>query len=194
MTSLDLRGDTNTAIVSLGNVYSEKFTKASNFPYTTITRNIAVSHPTNATLAFDQSPFRFDTFGLLLDNVKLYSTDQKVKDTNHIPVATNDTAIIKEDTSVNIKVLANDTDSDKDTLHVMQIAKLPLHGTAYINGDDTITYTPSSRFFGKDGFGYTISDGRRGTAIATVTVSVNHVNHIPIAFNSTSAITTKEVQ
>jgi Bacterial Ig domain len=189
------RGDTNKVVVSLGNLYNENFTLPSNSPFQTIKRNIVVTNPTNASLIFDHydvTPPTFDSFGLLLDNVKLYSADPRVQDLNHAPVATNDTATTNEDTTVDINVLANDTDSDKDPIHVAKITKQPLHGRVYINPDEKLTYGPNSRFFGKDNFTYGIFDSRGGNANGTVFVTVNHVNHLPITVNSTNIATNED--
>ena len=45
-------------------------------------------------------------------------------------------------------------------------------GTAAINPDNTVTYTPPAGFIGGDSFGYTISDGFGGTANANVSITV----------------------
>ena len=101
---------------------------------------------------------------------------------NDAPVATNDTAITAEDTPVTIAVLGNDTDVDGDTL-LVTAASTPPHGSAAINPDGTITYTPVADYNGADGFTYTISDGHGGTASAPVTVTVTAVNDAPVAAN-----------
>jgi hypothetical protein len=53
---------------------------------------------------------------------------------------------------------------------------LPSNGTAVINADNTITYTPNSGFIGIDTFDYTISDGNGGTDTATVSIEVSAAN------------------
>ena len=72
---------------------------------------------------------------------------------------------------VTIDVLANDTDVDDphDMLTVVQFTQ-GSRGTVTANADGTLTYRPNSSFKGTDSFDYTISDGRGGTAEATVTV------------------------
>src|SRR5262249_52884898 len=47
-------------------------------------------------------------------------------------------------------------------------------GSVVLNGDGTITYTPSNSFFGVDTFTYTVSDGKGGSATGTVTLDLNH--------------------
>jgi len=47
------------------------------------------------------------------------------------------------------------------------------NGTAVVNVDNTITYTPPVDFVGTDTLFYTISDGHGGTAQASVTITVS---------------------
>ena len=83
-----------------------------------------------------------------------------------------------------VNVLANDTDADGDILTVTS-AGVPGHGSAVINANGTITYTPASGYTGPDQFGYSISDGRGGTDSATVSVTVSSgggtTNTAPVA-------------
>jgi hypothetical protein len=67
----------------------------------------------------------------------------------------------------------------------------PEHGTAVVNEDNTVTYTPNANYNGSDSFQYTIEDGSGGTATATVTVIVHPVNDAPVA-NPDDAATTIE--
>ncbi len=90
---------------------------------------------------------------------------------NQPPVAQDDVATTAFGTAVTIEVLANDSDPDGDPLTVVSVTT-PANGAAEINADQTVTYTPNAGFSGTDSFGYTISDGREGTASATVTVTV----------------------
>jgi hypothetical protein len=102
---------------------------------------------------------------------------------NSAPTATDDTASANADTPVVISVLNNDSDPDgNNSLTIDSITKQPSSGTATINKNDgTITYTPNSGFTGTDTFEYSISDGNGGTDTAKVTVTVNAVNHAPVA-------------
>ncbi|QOR61544.1 Ig-like domain-containing protein [Sulfurovum sp. ST-21] len=105
---------------------------------------------------------------------------------NHSPVAQNDTATTLEDSSVDIAVLANDSDADGDTLSISAVTS-PANGTAIINGTQ-VTYTPDSDYSGSDSFSYTVSDGIGGTATATVSVTVTAVNDAPVAQNDTATV------
>ncbi len=87
------------------------------------------------------------------------------------PVAVADTASTPAGAPVVIAVLANDSDPDGDPLTVASVIQ-PAHGSAAINANNTVTYSPAAGYSGQDVFGYTISDGRGGTATASVTISV----------------------
>ncbi|GFZ33597.1 hypothetical protein CSC2_41230 [Clostridium zeae] len=97
---------------------------------------------------------------------------------NDVPVAAADTATVSEDGAVKVSVLTNDSDVDRDTLTITSVTK-PAHGTAVINPDGTISYTPDHNYNGTDSFSYTISDGNGGTATTTVSINVNEVNDAP---------------
>ncbi len=71
-----------------------------------------------------------------------------------------------------ISVLANDNPPQSETLDVTSVST-PAHGTALLNADDTVTYTPDSGFTGSDFFTYTVTSPSRGTGSATVYITVN---------------------
>src|SRR5436190_2084372 len=97
-------------------------------------------------------------------------------------MAGHTTAPTAEDTATTIAVLANDSDADGDALTV-SVGSQPAHGTATVNADQTITYTPAANYNGGDTFTYAINDGHGGTATATVNVTVTAVNNAPVAVN-----------
>ena len=104
-----------------------------------------------------------------------------VTEANEAPVAGDDAAATDEDDAVVIDVLLNDTDGDADALVVESLVQ-PVHGTVVNNGTD-VTYTPDADFNGSDNFTYTVSDGQGGTDTATVAVTVNPINDVPLATN-----------
>jgi Bacterial Ig domain/Calx-beta domain len=105
------------------------------------------------------------------------------------PVPQDDFAATPMDVPVTIGVLANDADPDNDTLTV-ESASPGSHGNANVNPDGTVTYTPNGGmgFRGTDSFSYTVSDGRGGSASATVFVMVGGDNSPPVAVDD-SAVT-----
>ncbi|MGH8171781.1 MAG: Ig-like domain-containing protein, partial [Rhodanobacteraceae bacterium] len=99
---------------------------------------------------------------------------------NRVPVALNDTAATAFGVPVNINVLANDSDADRDPLAITGVSA-PANGTASVAGN-AVTYTPAAGFSGTDTFTYSISDGRGGTASASVSVTVApQPNRPPVA-------------
>jgi hypothetical protein len=94
-----------------------------------------------------------------------------VTDANDAPVAIDDTATVNEDGSVTIDVLANDADLDGGSLTLVSVGPAA-HGTAVLEDDGTITYTPNADFFGVDEFTYVVADGQGGSDTATVRVAV----------------------
>jgi len=90
---------------------------------------------------------------------------------NTPPVAANDTATTTINTPVDIQVLANDYDSNTDTLSISAVTVSENDGNVTIV-DNIIRYTPPLDFSGHDSFVYSISDGHGGEANATVTVTI----------------------
>jgi len=70
------RGDRNTVTVTLGNIYSETFTKDSDEPFEKISREIIVSSNTNVKLTFSHTGS--DQYGLLLDDVQLSTQNETI--------------------------------------------------------------------------------------------------------------------
>ena len=95
---------------------------------------------------------------------------------NTAPVANDDTTSTNEDTSVDIAVRANDTDAEGDA--VVSLVGAPSSGTALVNLDGTITYTPALDFNGTATFTYMLNDGEFSDT-AAVSVTVTPVNDEP---------------
>jgi hypothetical protein len=95
-----------------------------------------------------------------------------------VPVAVNDTATTLEDTAVTITVLANDTGVAGGTV---SLVSAPLLGTAAVNPDGTIGYTPRLNAFGTDSFTYRVTVGTQVSNTASVTVTISPVNDAPVA-------------
>ncbi len=104
----------------------------------------------------------------------------------------DDMVVTDEDVALDINML--DNDSDIPGVGVISVTD-PVNGTATVNtngtpsdpSDDTITYTPDPDFSGTDTFTYELtvinSDGTPLTDQATITVTVNNVNDVPVAEN-----------
>ncbi|MCW1925897.1 Ig-like domain-containing protein [Luteolibacter arcticus] len=89
---------------------------------------------------------------------------------NNNPVANADNAATNQNAAVSVPVLANDSDSNGDTL-VIQSVTQPAHGTAAIDGS-SILYTPALNYSGSDSLSYTASDGNGGTATANLAITI----------------------
>ena len=110
-----------------------------------------------------------------------------VSNVNEAPTAVNDTATTDEDQSVRIDVLANDTDPDTERAALtVSVGRQPLNGTASVESDRTITYTPNANFAGENSFTYSVSDGSLSDA-GSVTVTVEAVNDAPTFPSPTAA-------
>lgn len=111
---------------------------------------------------------------------------------NELPVAANDAATVNEDDSVNINVLANDSDIDGELdMTSVMIMTAPQHGTAEVDAlTGSVLYTPNANFHGSDNFTYVVKDDGASTSnAATVEITVVSVNDAPIANNDTVTIT-----
>jgi len=98
------------------------------------------------------------------------------------PLALSDTVATTVETPVTIDVLINDTDPDGDPLAVVAITD-PLNGSAEINPDNTIVYTPNPGFIGTDYFTYIICDNGSpslcDTAYVVITIQPEAVQANP---------------
>ena len=92
---------------------------------------------------------------------------------NLAPIAVDDSRQTVTGNAVIVAVLANDSDPDSDPLTIASVTQ-PAHGTAQIdNVTQRVIYTPAAGYVGADQFTYTVSDGRGGSATATVSITVN---------------------
>jgi hypothetical protein len=107
---------------------------------------------------------------------------------NTLPVAVDDQTSTKENTTVVVNVLANDTDADGDTLTVSQA--VGSFGTVTILADQQLSYTPEVDFAGVDTVVYSVTDGKGGTASAELVVDV-FSNNAPIAVDDVAATNDK---
>ena len=109
-----------------------------------------------------------------------------VEDVNEAPTAVRDTATTNEDESVTIDVLDNDTDPENDTLTVTSVSR-PGKGSATVDSDGTITYTPDANYHGSDSFAYRArdTDGLTSATPATVTLTIDGVNDDPVFASAT---------
>ena len=109
---------------------------------------------------------------------------------NDVPVASNDSVSTDEDTAKVITLGATDSDIPADTL-TYSIVSNSSHGTVTLLGNE-VTYTPDANYNGPDQFSFKVNDGTADSNIATVSITVDSVNDLPIA-NSQSVTTDEDV-
>jgi VCBS repeat-containing protein len=102
------------------------------------------------------------------------AVDITVKDAD--PNANDDSRTTPQNTSVTVDVLANDSNTGPGSLEVAGIPSGPTDGSASVNPDDTITYTPDPGLTSSDTFTYELTDGYGPSESDTATVSISVTN------------------
>ena len=102
------------------------------------------------------------------------------------PVAGDDTASTNEDSPIDIRVTANDTDADGDLVPgTVRVVVPPAAGGATVRAGGTIRYRPDPEFQGQDRFEYEVCDAGGRCDRARVTVSVAADGDRPVAGDDT---------
>jgi hypothetical protein len=99
---------------------------------------------------------------------------------NTPPVAGDDSIERSATTGVKVRLstlLANDSDADGDTL-TPTVSTTSVNGATIRVSGGWVFYTPPAGFTNADSFTYTITDGRGGSAVATVSVTIKVDNSI----------------
>jgi gliding motility-associated-like protein len=105
---------------------------------------------------------------------------------NDAPIANAQTITINEDQSVAITLTGSDVDGDPLTY---SIVANPTNGT--LSGTaPNVTYTPNSNYNGSDSFTFKVNDGTVDSNIATISITINAINDVPVANNL--SVTTPE--
>jgi len=127
-----------------------------------------------------------DTFTYTLNGGDSATVSMTVNCVDDPPVAVDDSATINEDSPATaISVLANDTDTDGGPKTITSRTQ-PANGNVVITGGGTgLTYQPNSNYCGPDSSTYTLNGGDS----ATVSVTVNCVDDLPVAVNDLAAVT-----
>jgi VCBS repeat-containing protein len=120
-----------------------------------------------------------DSFTVLVDDGRGGRTDATVELTisppNAAPVAADDTGLgTPYGTTLTLTaaaLLANDSDANGDTLTIQSV-KAGAGGTVSVDPQGNIVFVPDEGFSGEASFAYTVSDGKGGTAVATVAITV----------------------
>jgi gliding motility-associated-like protein len=104
-------------------------------------------------------------------------------------VANDDAAGTEYETPVTLNVLANDTELENEPIAVT-IRTEPVSGTAIVNEDNSVTFSPANGFEGEATFTYTVTDAQGDSDWATVTITVledGATNHLPVTVSDSCA-------
>ncbi len=109
---------------------------------------------------------------------------------NDTPVALDKTLNINEDAStltIQKSVVSGDVDvaTNADTYN-LTITTPAQHGTAGVDENGNLTYTPNENYNGQDSFGYTATDAANAAGTGTITINIAQVNDAPEVENDTA--------
>jgi VCBS repeat-containing protein len=128
-------------------------------------------------------------------NSNIVTVSLTITAVNDAPTVVGDAYTTNEDVALNrnqaaTALLANDSDVEGDAFTAISVTQ-PSHGSvSMFDPDGTFRYTPNANYNGTDTFTYRATDGTTQSAPATVTITVNPVNDIPVAVGD--AYTTPE--
>ncbi len=100
--------------------------------------------------------------------------------------AQDDSVTIDEDTSVSIAVLENDQGINADEL-TLSINSQATNGSASVEDNAYISYTPEEDFYGFDSLTYQIQNSSGQSDTATVEINIASVNDAPNAVSDTAS-------
>lgn len=105
--------------------------------------------------------------------------------------ANDDTGSTRQNTAVGIAVLGNDTMAGNpvaNTAVAVTVTVAPAHGTATVNADGSITYTPATNYSGTDTLTYRICDVVNPTvcddAVVALSITPNTVDAVNTTVNT----------
>ncbi len=168
--TLDLAGPAADYTVHLG-----------HRPWSPVTLTRAAAAPegqgTDTLIGVEAVHFAADDYTLYLDG------------RNNAVLAHDDAATTAENAPLQLSaadLLANDRDFDGDALSLVSVDATSAAGVAVSLADGVVSFAPGSQFdylqageTATDSFGYVVSDGRGGDAMAQVVVTVTGVNDAP---------------
>jgi lysophospholipase L1-like esterase len=120
-----------------------------------------------------------------LDEVQIYNRplsasevlDLYIEFANNHPQAVDDSLSVWGDMPATVDLLANDFEPDGQSISLSEFAQ-PDHGTATVDSDGLLTYTPTPGYYGFDALSYTISDSEGAYSSATLWINVHPSNAV----------------
>ena len=146
----------------------------------------ATAQQLDATVGYDTQGLGFAAGGLEEQSALIndgLDAENPPLPVNAAPVANADSLAATEDTPVTFtaaQLTGNDTDTEGTPLTINSVTS-GANGTAVLNANGTVTFTPNANFNGTADFTYTVTDGQLTSNTATATVTVGAVNDAPIA-------------
>ncbi len=111
------------------------------------------------------------------------TADLNIAPVNDAPRVLSESTTTDEDQILHISkanLLANDHDVDNpDSALAITGVSNASHGTVSMVGTE-IVFTPDLNYNGAASFSYTVSDGAGGSSIATVSLTINSINDVPV--------------
>ena len=123
---------------------------------------------------------------LLNDGVRSESVSQSFSITvNAIPVATSASVTTTEDHDASGTLQGSDLDGDSLSY---SIVTPPQHGAVTLGGGNgpAYSYSPDDNYHGTDSFSYRVHDGAADSNTATISLTINSINDVPLAFDSSN--------
>ncbi|POR39835.1 tandem-95 repeat protein, partial [Methylobacterium sp. V23] len=139
---------------------------------------------------------------ITLQNVKLSQLTERdvvlnkptpVIPVNHAPVVAGTNLVTTNEDAASAAVAINATDLDGDKLsYAVKTGASPSLGSVSFDPEaGSFVYTPAANTSGSDHFTIVVSDGHGGSVEQAVSVTINPVNHAPVAAG-TNLVTTNE--
>ncbi len=105
---------------------------------------------------------------------------------NDVPVVNDELLIGKRDATYTLSqaaLLANDTDVETPNgLSIVAVQGMT-HGTAVLNANGSVTFTPHAGYSGRGTFEYVVQDSDGGQAVARTEIDFSAININPVAVN-----------
>ena len=121
---------------------------------------------------------------LLNDGVRSESVSQSFSITvNAIPVATSASVTTTEDHDASGTLQGSDLDGDSLSY---SIVTPPQHGAVTLEGGNgpAYSYSPDDNYHGTDSFSYRVHDGAADSNTATISLTIDSINDVPLSFDS----------